>query len=213
MTEPARFYACLPFVLREEVLWHDPFVWSDVHRNFSNDRHDPGGKTMCGITAREYDAWRKHHHLPVQPVQLISESEGHSIYYNSYWLPHSPALPPGLDLSFFDSAVNEGSTEAIKILQHVLGLAVDGVWGPKTAAAVGSILPASAAATIHAFFIRRQEVYHESKGFQYFGNDWLHRSARIADASMEIARGRSDPGGTTVATATGEGIQGSGGTG
>jgi lysozyme family protein len=207
-----RFLQCLPFVLREEVNWHDPFVWSDIRYNFSNDAHDPGGATMCGIIQREYDHYRKICGLPVRPVQFLSEPEGHWIYYNWYWLSHSPSLPPGLDLSFFDASVNEGSMEAIRILQHVMGLAVDGQWGPKTAAAAAS-LPPAAAATIHAFFVRRQEVYRESNGFQYFGDDWIHRSARIADASLEMARGRPDPRGTPSVAAAGEGSSGTGGAG
>jgi lysozyme family protein len=209
-----RFLQCLPFVLREEVVWHDPFVWSDVRHNFSNDRHDSGGATMCGIIQREYDHWRKHQGLPVRPVELISESEGHAIYYESYWLPHCSLLPPGLDLSFFDAAVNEGSTEAIKILQHVTGCAVDGQWGPKTAAAVSDILPTTAAATIQAFTARREEVYREMKDFRYFGKDWEARSARIGAASLEMAHGGlRNAGGATGASAAAERGSGAGGTG
>jgi len=207
-----RFLQCLPHVLREEVNWHEPFVWSDIHRNFSNDAHDSGGATMCGIIQREYDHYRKISYLPTRPVQLISEAEGHWIYYNWYWLPHSAFLPPGLDLSFFDSSVNEGSTEAIRILQHVMGLAVDGVWGPKTAAAAAS-LPQAAAATIHAFTARRQEVYRESKGFQYFGEDWEARSARIGVASLEMAHGRPNAGGTASTTTAAEEGAGTAGAG
>jgi lysozyme family protein len=211
--EPVRFIRCLPLVLREEVLWKDPFVWSDVKHNFSHDAHDPGGATMCGITQREYDAFRKHNHLAVRPVQLLSEAEGHTIYYHSYWCPHSGSLPPGLDLSFFDSAVNEGSTEAIRILQFALGLANDGIWGPKTAAAVSTIAPGTAAACIRSFFTRRDQVYRQTKGFVYFGKDWLARVARIEQAALEIASGRPLPnsGGTTVAEASDQGSQGEGG--
>jgi lysozyme family protein len=213
MTDSVRFIQCFPVVLREEVLWKIPFVWSDVKHNFSNDAHDPGGATMCGITQREYDAFRKHNHLATRPVQFLSEAEGHTIYYDSYWCPHSGSLPPGLDLSFFDSAVNEGSTEAIRILQFTLGLVNDGIWGPKTAAAVSTIAPGAAAACIRDFTARRQEVYRESKGFVYFGRDWLARAARIEQSGLEIASGRPlpDSGGATVAEANDKGSQGEGG--
>ena len=42
---PPRFLACLPFTLKEEG-------------GYSNDAHDPGGKTMEGIIQREYDRYR-----------------------------------------------------------------------------------------------------------------------------------------------------------
>ena len=57
-------------------------------KNFSNDAHDPGGKTMCGIIQREYDTYRKMKGLPTQDVRKITQEEGYDIYRNSYWLPH-----------------------------------------------------------------------------------------------------------------------------
>lgn len=177
------FMRCLPHVLREEVVWKDPFVWSDVAHNFSDDKKDPGGKTMCGIIQREYDHYRKAHGLFTRPVQLISESEGYWVYYNWYWLPHAGILAPGLDLSFFDSAVNEGSTEAIRILQVALGVENDGMWGPKTAEAA-KLTPVASA--IQRFLNRRCEVYEESKNFDSFGKDWLARTHRIEAASMAM---------------------------
>ena len=78
-----RFNKCWPFVLIEECPF--PNDWSNP-KNFSNDRFDPGGKTMCGIIQREYDQYRKHHGLLVQDVRKISKDEGTDIYLNIYYL-------------------------------------------------------------------------------------------------------------------------------
>ncbi len=188
--EPAdlvRFRICLPFTLAQEC--PHPADWSNL-KNFSDDAHDPGGKTMCGITQREYDHYRKARGLAVQDVRKISVGEGDDIYDKSYWLPDCPTLPPGLDLCFFDAAVNMGSFEAVKVLQVALGIAADGKWGAKTDGAVKAI--DDVASAIRAFTLRRRAVYREMRGFQYFGTDWLRRAQEIGAQALTMAAGRRD---------------------
>lgn len=176
-----RFDICLPFTLAEEC--PHPNDWSNP-RNFSNDAHDPGGETMCGIIQREYDSYRRSCGEPVRDVRNLTQDEGHVIYQQNYWEPHCDSLPVGLDLCFFDAAVNEGAVEAIRILQVALGIENDGQWGPQTTAAVAGIKDAPG--TICAFTARREAVYRSLNGFQYFGRDWLARSARIQTAALNM---------------------------
>lgn len=180
---PDRFPICLPQVLAQEC--PHPNDWANP-KNFSDDAHDPGGKTMCGITQREYDMYRRHAMLPTQDVRRITETEGLDIYHGTYWFPHAPQLPIGLDLCFLDSAVNEGTTEAVRILQVALGLVNDGDWGSRTAAAVISITDVQHA--INSFTARRKDVYRGSRGFQYFGSDWIQRATEIGFAALKMAR-------------------------
>lgn len=104
-----RFLICLPDTLIQECPL--PTDWSNA-ANFSDDPHDPGGATMCGIIQVEYDAYRKSLSEPAQSVRLISQAEGYAIYQANYWQPHCPQLQAGLDLSFFDSAVNMGANRS-----------------------------------------------------------------------------------------------------
>ena len=177
----ARFKACLPFMLIQECPL--PSDWNNP-KNFSNDAHDPGGATMCGVIQKEYDVYRKHNDLPVRSVRLLTQTEGEDIYNNSYWLPECSKLPTGLDLSFFDTAVNQGSHEAIKILQAVLGIPDDGEWGPQTDLAIKGTI--DVAATIKAFTNRRQAVYRSLGTFRYFGSDWLRRASEIGAESLKM---------------------------
>jgi lysozyme family protein len=179
-----RFLACLPFTLAQEAPY--PKDWSNS-RNFSDDAHDPGGKTFMGIIQREYDIWRKHQGLPVRDVRQLTEDEGHAIYQANYWLPECPKLPPGMDMQFFDEAVNTGSSEATKVLQHVLGIEADGMWGAATDEAVANI--SDAAVSVRAFTARRLAVYEQMRGFQYFGKDWTRRTAEIGRAALGMALG------------------------
>lgn len=177
-----RFDICWPHTLIEECPL--PEQWSSP-RNFSNDAHDPGGATMCGITQREYSVWRVRHGLPSQNVRLISREEGRTIYYNDYWLPNSPKLPAGLDLGYFDECVNAGPHAATMLLQETLDIESDGLWGPHTDAAVKAIQHPKD--LVRDYMARRRVYYRGLRGFQYFGRDWLARAVRIGDAGMAMA--------------------------
>lgn len=167
-----RFLACLPFTLKEEG-------------GYSNDAHDPGGKTMEGIIQREYDRYRSAHHQPLQWVKLISDDEMHDIYFGEYWLPHCPALPAGLDLTFFDLCVNGGPLRAIVTLQRALGIHDDGQWGPQTADAITKIQ--SVTRIIQNYAAERERFYRSLRTFQYFGADWVGRTHRCLAASVVMA--------------------------
>jgi lysozyme family protein len=176
-----RFAACLHFTLMQECPY--PSNWGNP-RNFSNDVGDPGGKTMDGLIQVEYDRYRAQKGEPRRDVRQCTEDEGDDIYYHKYWLPYCPELPPGLDLSFFDAEVNEGS-HGVEILQHALGISVDGKWGPQTDAAVKGIKNVSA--VIRAFTERRTLMYRGFGGFTRFGKDWERRTSEIGAASLQMA--------------------------
>lgn len=167
-----RFLACLPFTLKEEG-------------GYSDDPHDPGGKTMEGIIQREYDRYRSAHGLPLQWVKLISNDEMQDIYFGEYWLPHCPDLPAGLDLSFFDLCVNGGPFRAIVTLQRAMGIPDDGQWGPFTAGAAKGI--DSVSATIRRYAAERERFYRSLKTFVYFGKGWIGRTERCLAASLAMA--------------------------
>ncbi len=177
-----RFELCLPFTLAQECPF--PNDWENP-KNFSNDAHDPGGETWAGIIQREYDAWRKANGEACRDVSNLTRDEGLAIYRQNYWMPHCPDLPPGLDLAYFDASVNEGCVEATRILQRILGLTVDGFWGPKTAARISGIVDPKS--TIAFFTNRRRIVYQLMPGFKYFGKDWLRRSDEIGAIALKMA--------------------------
>ena len=176
-----RFDICLPHVLAQECPY--PNDWSNS-RNYSDDPGDSGGPTMCGITHREYDLWRKGHSLPVQNVIHIGKDEGYALYRIGYWLPHCPSLPPGLDLFYFDTAVNMGCSRAIQLLQASLGITADGLWGPVTAAAVANIKPEYVKGIIADEEQRRLKRYESFAGFHRFGRVWLARDMTIGQTAI-----------------------------
>jgi lysozyme family protein len=186
---PERFTICLPFTLKQECPF--PNDWSNP-RNFSNDDHDPGGETMCGIIQREYTSWRKSQGLGSRDVRYLTKDEGHAIYYTNYWHPECEKLSPGLDLAWFDAAVNEGVHEATAMLQFVLGITRDGDWGPETDAHV-LMMADQGASLVTAYTKHREDVYRMFKGFRYFGTDWERRSAEIGSTALQMAREAAVP--------------------
>ena len=99
------FQECLKEVLRAEG-------------GYSNNPHDPGGRTNHGITQRIYDTYRgkrrKQDVLKITPVEVAT------IYKDYYWDPvMADTLPYGYDYTLFDAAVNSGPRIAIVWSHHV----------------------------------------------------------------------------------------------
>ncbi len=175
METSPQFLACMPFILQEEG-------------GYSNDAHDSGGMTMHGIIQREYDKYRKSKGLPMQWVKKISVDEQNEIYWTEYWLPWCPSLPAGLDLSFFNIAVNGGPSEATRLLQQALGITIDGDYGGETERAVAAILPEhdTISRLIRSFDADEENWYRHLSKFQYFGKDWIGRAQRCRDKSLTM---------------------------
>jgi lysozyme family protein len=174
-----KFEACLPDTEAQEgVPWTSGPAPA---RAYSDDKNDPGGKTLEGIIQKEYDLKRRQWGLKTQWVRLISKDEERTIYYTDYWLPYGPKLPVGLDLEFFDLDVNGGQHRAVETLQEALGISVDGDWGPMTDSAVTDLTAAGdVAKAIDAYKVYREKFYRSLSTFRYFGTDWIRRSEEIA---------------------------------
>lgn len=168
-----RFDACLPDILRQEG-------------GYSNDAHDPGGMTMQGIIQREYDLKRRQWGLPTQWVKKISPEEMRTIYYTDYWNPYCPRLPRGLELEFFDLAVNGGQHRAVITLQRALSISDDGQWGLQTQNAVAASFTTGISKVIEDFKVERERFYRSLGTFRFFGKDWIRRSEEIAEEATKM---------------------------
>src|SRR6266545_3678767 len=122
-----------------------------------DDPHDPGGRTSRGIIQREYNAYRRLNKLPPQDVWKASSAEIAAIYHTSYWIPYCADLPNGVDLEFFDMAVNAGMHEAIILLQRALGVKADGHIGIVTRTAISNIAPRN----FVAFYSTQRRLFYQ----------------------------------------------------
>ncbi len=100
---------------------------------YVNDKDDLGGETNFGITKRWY---------PDIDIANLTEREAIDIYYKDYWLPSkAEKLPESLQYPYFDTVVNTGQRQAVRILQQACNdknffkIEEDGLIGAKTISA------------------------------------------------------------------------------
>lgn len=170
-----RFDPCLGAVLQHEG-------------GFSDHPSDPGGATNMGITRKTLARWRgisPWTDLPKAEVRALTKAEAGRIYRALYWEECAgPRLPPGLDLAVFDFAVNSGPDRAIRTLQAVLGVAVDGIAGPVT---LDAARRADVRAAIGAICDQRLGFLRGLAIFPTFGRGWTSRVAAIREAALAAA--------------------------
>lgn len=98
---------------------------------YVNNPADPGGETKFGISKRAY---------PALDIASLTVADAHTIYLRDYWGPVGcDAVPDGIKADLFDTAVNSGVRQAVKLLQRAVGEAEDGVLGPRTLRAINAM--------------------------------------------------------------------------
>ena len=85
------------------------------------------GKTNKGITQETYDHYRKTKYLDKKYVSQITQEEVDEIYFNIWIDSGCPYLPGLLAIVHFDSTVQFGQRDAIKILQRSMNLNPNGI--------------------------------------------------------------------------------------
>jgi lysozyme family protein len=165
------FEAALAIVLRHEG-------------GYADHPDDPGGATNLGITIGTLAVWRGTS-VTRADVKALTREEASAIYRARYWASvRGDALPSGLDLAVFDLAVNSGPSRAIRLLQGVLGVPVDGRIGPVTLKVAGECAPS---ACVSALCAARLEFLRRLATFPVFGTGWTHRVRDIERAARMLA--------------------------
>ena len=102
---------------------------------YVNDPADPGGETNYGISKRSY---------PTLDITNLTQAQAIEIYRRDFWdKTWNDIDSQELATALLDASVNMGRMAAVKLLQQAVNhayhhemLAVDGVFGRKTLAAV-----------------------------------------------------------------------------
>lgn len=104
---------------------------------YSNHPDDPGGETMWGVTKNVARSWGY-----TGPMRSLPRETAREIYKALYWdRSRAEEMPDAVRFDLFDTAVNSGVSQAIKILQRAAKVSDDGAIGPKTISAVRSMDP------------------------------------------------------------------------
>lgn len=158
-----------------------------VEGGYVNNRADPGGATNFGVTQRTLTSARRTIACLPEDVKDLTEEQALLIYELLYWKPAGcDKLSHPVDLVVFDGTVNCGTRQSVKFLQEALnvfdcGLAVDGIIGKKTLAALSSVRNAH---TLCAVVLWQRALYYLSLAnskptMRAFLRGWLNRLARL----------------------------------
>lgn len=137
---------------------------------YSNNRHDPGGETMWGIT----------HRVALQEgysgdMHILPREFAKTVYRRKYWdAVKADSLPDALRFTVFDAAVNSGVSQAVKWLQRALDIGDDGVLGPMTLQAAQRCNAVRTAATVNGI---RLDFMTSLPTWGAFGRGWARRIA------------------------------------
>lgn len=136
---------------------------------YVNDPDDPGGATNFGVTIHtmrrlglDLDGDGQ---VTAEDVRRLGRDQARAIFVKHYFEgPGIATLPEVLQPSVFDMYVNAGAN-AVRLLQRLLNrmghnLAVDGVIGPKTAAAAAAAAQAAPGHIADAYGIERRNYYY-----------------------------------------------------
>jgi lysozyme family protein len=148
-----------------------------------DDPQDPGGRTSRGIIQREYDAYRRNKGLAKRDVWSASDEEIDDIYQISYWRPWCPQMPAGVDLVFFNMAVNAGAHEAALLLQRAVSVKDDGHIGIVTLSAVAHGSPR---AIVRDFSLLCRNYYRSLRLFRRYGRGWMKRADTIETKALAL---------------------------
>lgn len=153
---------------------------------FSDHPSDPGGATNYGVTHIRYNQYRQQRGLAKRPVSKITKNEVNEIYRKYYWdVVKGDDLPLGLDLAVFDYAVNSGPRRAVKHLQGILGVNVDGLLGPDTLKAIHK---SNVSTLIKALCDRRLRFVRGLRIYKSFGRGWTRRIKGIRKTGLSMVK-------------------------
>lgn len=129
---------------------------------WSNNRADPGGKTMYGVTEVKFHEWLDMRRQPRRPVKTITRAEAERLFFDEYWLKAGcDKLFPGVDLATYDASVNSGVSRGRRWLVASLDKGNDHV------------------KTIKGICARRLGFVQSLKIWKTFGKGWGNRIADI----------------------------------
>lgn len=166
--------------IMEEIFYHEG--------GYVDHPSDPGGATNMGITHKTLARWRKVSpwtNLPKSEVKNLKKQEAAKIYEANYWKAvRGDDLPSGVDCYTMDYGVNSGPNRAIRELQAVLKVTVDGVIGPNTLEALRKADPLKVITELHG---RRMAYLKSLKTWGTFGRGWSKRTESVLKLSQELS--------------------------
>lgn len=135
---------------------------------YVNDPNDPGGETKYGISKRAY---------PNEDIKNLTLDRAKVLYKADYWdKVRGDELPGCVATMVFDSAVNNGVSRAVRLLQMAANVPADGAFGPGTMTAVKVFLAGRPASALMVEFQALRVVYMSQLwNWNTYAKGWARR--------------------------------------
>lgn len=128
--------------------------------------NDPGGATNMGIEQSEYSG----------DIKDLTREQAIEIYQKDYWNPlYSQITSQPVANKLFDLGVLFGINTVVRILQNVLEVTPDSVFGPQTLEVLNQCGDSILATFKEAVAARARQVVAKNSNTQEFLAGWLNR--------------------------------------
>lgn len=137
---------------------------------YVNHPDDPGGETNFGICKRSY---------PHLDIANLTEHSASVIYSRDFWQPMKMEKIENeqLALQIFDMGVNAGPKNAVKLIQQLVKVPVDGSIGPITLRAINT--HPNQQLLLNLYIDARMQYYNllvkKNPRLQVFKRGWINR--------------------------------------
>jgi uncharacterized protein (TIGR02594 family) len=169
----------------------------EMEGGYSNDPYDPGGPTNRGITLEVYANFKGQtidagsRQCLISELRAVPDATVETIYRQRYFEPaQCAAFTAPFALMHFDAAVNHGVGAAIRMLQQVANVTVDGEIGSETLSAIGA---RSLLDLLEDYAEVRRARYRALPHFWRFGRGWLKR----VDSTLALGKSWAEADGIT----------------
>lgn len=168
-----------------------PFILS-WEGGFVNHPKDPGGPTNRGVTI---STWRAQGYdkdgdgdIDVDDLKLITDADATVILKKNYWDRwKADGIESQSVANLLVDWVWASGVHGITKPQMLLGVAADGVVGPKTIGALNALIRNKGGKYVfNMIFARRQRFIESCRNFDVFGRGWLNRLKSIGFESLTL---------------------------
>ena len=142
-----------------------------LHRNPTEQ-----AETYAGIYRKahpEWEGWRYIDKGEMPPFELVER-----FYYENFYKPFEEIENERIKNLLFETSVNLGIRQTVKLAQKILGLPVDGILGPRTLSVLNSVNPEE---FIKDFTLTRIAFYtalanKNPKRYALYLRGWINRA-------------------------------------
>lgn len=136
------------------------------------DPKDPGGETKYGISKRQY---------PHLNIKALTSDEATQIYYTDYWLRNwlEKINDQKIAARLLDLCVNIGGAAAVKLIQKIVNVPVDGCMGHMTLSAINTEISLDPDILYKSLIKAAADYYRglisDNPSLQIYEKGWLNR--------------------------------------